>query len=286
MQAQSQHIVRVNKLDNNLKDQIDWLSLNLEKSYFSGFNYAHKVSKDISAPPVFNFDNPSKRASNSSTLASISEIGDFELQSFRINSNLRSDNQRDSAERPANANGHALNSSASFSYDAEEHLNGGDQEQHRNSSSSYRSRPSVGSFLGGQGAANGYLLGDRSRDREDGRQSGSGNGNFIRSNNNNSSSSSSSGYGDQSGNSSSSSSSGYNNMSRGLHTGSSSANSSYGTARDPPSSSSSSSSSFSGPVEAYSTCISDSQLAVLDIEGNTCAPLTATDLYLSGLTPI
>ena len=278
MQAQSQHIVRVNKLDNNLKDQIDWLSSNLEKSYFSGFNYAHKVSKDISAPTVFNFDNPSKRASNSSTLASISEIGDFELQSFRINSNLRSDNQRDSAERPANANGHALNSSASFSYDAEEHLNGGDQEQHRNSSSSYRPRPSVGSFLGGQGAANGYLPGDRPRDRDEGRQSGSGNGNFNRSNNNNSSSSSS-GYGNQSGNSSNSSSSGYNNMSRGLHTSSSSAYNSYGSVINPPSSSSSSSSSsFTGPVEAYSTCISDSQLAVLDIEGITCALLTYTVL--------
>lgn len=277
MQGQSQHIIRVKKLDNNLKDQIDWLSLNLEKSYFSGFNYAHKVSKDISAPTVFNFDNPSKRASNSSTLASISEIGDFELQSFRINSNLRSDIQRDSAERPANANGHSSNSSASFSYDADEHLNGGDQEQHR-SSSSYRPRPSVGSFLGGQGAANGFLPGDRSRDRDEGRQSGSGNGNFNRSNNN--TNSSSSGYGDQSGNSSSSSSSGYNNMSRGLHTGSSSAYNSYSTARDPPSSSSfsSSSSSSTGPVEAYSTCISDSQLAVLDIEGITCALLTATVL--------
>jgi hypothetical protein len=276
MQAQSQHIVRVNKLDNNLRDQIDWLSLNLEKAYFSGFNYAHKVSKDITAPLVFNFDNHSKRASNSSTLASISEIGDFELQSFRINSNLRSENQRDSVERPASANGHASNSTASFSYDAEEHLNGVDQEQHRNSSSSYRPRPSVGSFLGGQGAANGFLPGDRSRDRDEGRQSGSGNGNFNRSNNNSSSSSSSSGYGDQSGNSSSSSSSGYNNMSRGLHTGSSTY-SGYSSVINPLSSSSSSSSfpsSFTGPLEAYSTCISDSQLAVLDIEGITCALLT------------
>jgi hypothetical protein len=256
MQTQSQHIARVNKLENNLKDQIDWLSTNLEKSYFSGFNYAHTVSKDISAPPVFNFDNPSKRASNSSTLASISEIGDFELQSFRINSNLRSDNQRDSAERPAN--GQPFISSASFSYEAEEHLNGGDQEQHRSSSNSYRPRPSVGSFLGGQGASNGFLPGDRSRDRDEGRHSGSGNGNFNRSNNNYSSSSSSSGYGDQSSNGSSAFSSGYCNMSRGLHTGSSSAYSSYSTAP---------SSSSSGSVEAYSTCISDSQLAVLDIEG-------------------
>ena len=267
MQAQSQHIVRVNKLDNNLKDQIDWLSSNLEKSYFSGFNYAHTVSKDISAPPVFNFDNPSKRASNSSTLASISEIGDFELQSFRINSNLRGDNQRDFAERPASANGHASNSSASFSYDAEEHLNGGDQEQYRNSSSSYRPRPSVGSFLGGQGAANGFLPGDRSRDRDEGRQStaADGSGNFNRSNNN----SSSSAYG------SGSSSSGCNNMSRGLHT-SSSAYSGYSSAINPTSNSSSSSST--GPVETYSTCISDSQLAVLDIEGIMCALLTAAVL--------
>lgn len=262
MQAQSQHIVRVNKLDNNLKDQIDWLSSNFEKSYFSGFNYAHTVSRDISAPPVFNFDNPSKRASNSSTLASISEIGDFELQSFRINSNLRSDNQRDFVERPANANGHASNSSASFSYDAEEHFNGGDQEQHRTCSSSHRPRPSVGSFLGGQGAANGFLPGDRSRDRDEGRQSTSagGSGDFNRSHNN----SSRSAYGDQSGNGSSSSSSGYNNMSRGLHTSSSTYNG-YSSVINP--SSNSSASLSAGPVETYSTCISDSQLAVLDIEG-------------------
>jgi hypothetical protein len=35
-------------------------------------------------PRVFNFDNPKKRASKASTLASISQIGDFELQQFRI----------------------------------------------------------------------------------------------------------------------------------------------------------------------------------------------------------
>ena len=72
-------------------------------------------------------------------------------------------------------------------------------------------------------------------------------------------------------------------MSRNLHTGSS-AYSSYSSVINPPyiTASSSSSSSFTGPVEAYSTCISDSQLAVLDIEGIMCDVLTATVLHLSG----
>ena len=239
MQAQSQHITRVNKLDNNLKDQIEWLSLNLEKSYFSGFNYAHTASKDVIAPIVFNFDNPSKRASNSSTLASLSEIGDFELQSFRLSSNLRNNN---TTERPANGN--VSYSSASLSSEFEDHVGAGDQDPHR--SNNYSHRPSVGSFLGLQGTAVGFLPG--ASDREQNKQSyATTSSSFSRLNNGGS-------YGSV-GNGPSTSAT-YGNISKSF-TNDSSGYSNYSNTRN----------SSTVAIEAFTTSISDSQLADLDIDG-------------------
>lgn len=239
MQAQSQHIVRVNKLDNNLKDQIDWLSSNLEKSYFSGFNYAHTASKDVIAPIVFNFDNPSKRASNSSTLASLSEIGDFELQSFRLSSNLKNNN---TTERPANGN--VSYSSASLSSEFEDHVGAGDQDPHR--SNNYSHRPSVGSFLGLQGTAVGFLPG--ASDREQNKQSyATTSSSFSRLNNGGS-------YGSV-GNGPSTSAT-YGNISKSF-TNDSSGFSNYSNTRN----------SSTVAIEAFTTSISDSQLADLDIDG-------------------
>ena len=251
MQAQSQHITRVNKLDNNLKDQIEWLSLNLEKSYFSGFNYAHTASKDVIAPIVFNFDNPSKRASNSSTLASLSEIGDFELQSFRLSSNLRNSN---TTERPPNGN--VSNSSASLSSEFEDHVGAGDQDPHR--SSNYSHRPSVGSFLGIQGTAVGFLPG--SSDREQNRQSyATTSSSFSRLSNGGS-------YGSigsigSTGNGPSTSAT-YGNMSKNFNNDSS-GYSNYSNTRNP----------STVAIEAFTTSISDSQLADLDIDGRELYPL-------------
>ena len=239
MQAQSQHITRVNKLDNNLKDQIEWLSLNLEKSYFSGFNYAHTASKDVIAPIVFNFDNPSKRASNSSTLASLSEIGDFELQSFRLSSNLKNNN---TTERPANGN--VSYSSASLSSEFEDHVGAGDQDPHR--SNNYSHRPSVGSFLGLQGTAVGFLPG--ASDREQNKQSyATTSSSFSRLNNGGS-------YGSV-GNGPSTSAT-YGNISKSF-TNDSSGFSNYSNTRN----------SSTVAIEAFTTSISDSQLADLDIDG-------------------
>ena len=139
MQPTKQALPRVAKIDHNLREQTDWLAENFEKAYFSGFNYAHIISKDITAPIVYNFDNPSRRASNSSTLASLSEIGDFELQLFRLN---------ESPCRNGYPNGKDLSvaiGSSNSSFPAFQ--DGQDGQEHNGSDSSSFRRPVAGSFL-------------------------------------------------------------------------------------------------------------------------------------------
>lgn len=140
MQPIKQSLSRVAKVEHNLREQTDWLAENFEKAYFSGFNYAHIISKDITAPIVYNFDNPSRRASNSSTLASLSEIGDFELQLFRLN------------ESPCR-NGYPNGKDTSAAIGSHNSLfpafaDGQDGQEHDGSDSSSFRRPVAGSFLG------------------------------------------------------------------------------------------------------------------------------------------
>ena len=169
----AQNITRSAKLDHNLKDQIEWLTDNFQDAYNSGFNYAHKVSKDVSAPTVFNFDNPKRRASNNSTLASVSQVGDFELQSFRLhdspcrnvnrNGNGNADGTDFSGTASDNYNAHSSSSSAKG-------YNGYDQNGCSDGSSSNARRPTAGSFLGtgtgtgSRGSSGGYQPGNSAYD--------------------------------------------------------------------------------------------------------------------------
>ena len=83
-----QPLPRKGNLEHNLSAQLDWLNQNRQAALFAGFSYAPTASKDINpdtTSKVFNFDNLTQKRRNgkASTLASLSEFGDFELQSFR-----------------------------------------------------------------------------------------------------------------------------------------------------------------------------------------------------------
>ena len=133
------------------------MSENFEKAYFNGFTYAHTLSKDVLAPVVFNFDNNPRRASNNSTLASLSQIGDFELQSFRLNSSINSSghNSNNTPAVPArtpSSSTSALSTSVEWrsSESSEDQDLGGSADQNN------RRRLTVGSFLSVQGPSKGY----------------------------------------------------------------------------------------------------------------------------------
>ena len=157
MHGRAQFLPRLAELDNNLKEQVLWLSENFEKAYFNGFTYAHTLSKDVLAPVVFNFDNNPRRASNNSTLASLSQIGDFELQSFRLNSSINSSghNSNNTPAVPArtpSSSTSALSTSVEWrsSESSEDQDLGGSADQNN------RRRLTVGSFLSVQGPSKGY----------------------------------------------------------------------------------------------------------------------------------
>ena len=149
IQPATQNLPRVVKLDHNLREQTDWLKDNFDKAYYAGFSYAHTISKDITAPKVYNFDNPSRRASNNSTLASLSEVGDFELQLFRMN---------ESPCRNGHPKGKDLSVAVGSLYSSFPAFVDGQDGQEQNgydgSSNNNLRRAVAGSFLGSAGGGN------------------------------------------------------------------------------------------------------------------------------------
>lgn len=156
MTSHPQAISRTVALDSNLKEQLKWLSQNLITASYSGFNYAPKASEDFVVPTVFNFDNHIRRASNNSTLASLSEVGDFELQSFRAKnsfSGIGPTVQKDFQSSSVGWSSSGRPALPSVEWNGEDESDG----HENNVPSSYNiKRPSVGSFLGSHGTSKSY----------------------------------------------------------------------------------------------------------------------------------
>ena len=155
---QKQTLSRSVRLEHNLKEQIDWLTNNLQGAYFSGFTYAHKASKDLTKPTQYCFDNSSRKASGNSTLASLSEVGDFELQAFRLNDSPCRNGYTNTDSSSAIVSGVSglFSSFPSYpSYDQEggEGQDGLGNGYNNGSGSNSRVRPTAGSFLGTGGAS-------------------------------------------------------------------------------------------------------------------------------------
>lgn len=70
-------------MQNNLNEQLEWLSNNFEEALYSGFQYAPTASLNIQRPVRFNFDNQKRVNSRNATLCSLGNIGFMELQEFR-----------------------------------------------------------------------------------------------------------------------------------------------------------------------------------------------------------
>lgn len=152
----SQAVPRTAALDSNLKEQLKWLSQNLTGAYYSGFNYAPKASEDFVVPTVFNFDNHSRRASNNSTLASLSEVGDFELQSFRAKNSFLGTSSNFKTDLQSSFVGSSSSARPSVPSPEGDGQNLTDGYDNGFPSSYSTRRPSVGSFLGPQGASKSY----------------------------------------------------------------------------------------------------------------------------------
>lgn len=70
-------------MQNNLNEQLEWLSKNFEEALYSGFQYAPTASVNIERPVRFNFDNQKRTNSRNAALCSLGDIGYMELQEFR-----------------------------------------------------------------------------------------------------------------------------------------------------------------------------------------------------------
>jgi hypothetical protein len=249
-----QAIPRTAALDSNLKEQLKWLSQNLTGASYSGFNYAPKASEDFVVPTVFNFDNHSRRASNNSTLASLSEVGDFELQSFRAKNSFFGNSSTVPKELPSSSSGWSSSGRSnvpSIEWDGQDTSDG-----HENNVPNSYKRPSVGSFLGQNGTSKNY----ENAGYTNSVNSSAGRAyDHVNNNNSKSSSSSSSKYAGQGG-------SNQNNNNNDWHQNNYNSERRENDYNNSHSKNDYSTSNIAAKTD-YSMDISDSQLAGLDIDG-------------------
>jgi hypothetical protein len=86
---------------NNLQDQLRFLSQNLKKCQFSGFQYAPTASEDVDVPAVFNFDTSRSISGRNSSKQSVSDVGFLDLQTFRNERTEIAAAQQSTSARPS-----------------------------------------------------------------------------------------------------------------------------------------------------------------------------------------
>jgi hypothetical protein len=67
----------------NITEQLKWLELNIESAMNESFSHATSLSKNVTIPTVYSFENSSRKNMKNSAISSLSEIGNIELESFR-----------------------------------------------------------------------------------------------------------------------------------------------------------------------------------------------------------
>ncbi len=89
------------KMQNNLREQIDWLVNNLSESHLCGFQYAPTASKKFVKPDKFSFDNQKRVNSRNVALSTVGDLGHLDLQIFR-NEDLNNENDDMNGQIPPN----------------------------------------------------------------------------------------------------------------------------------------------------------------------------------------